>query len=31
MNFEHMATLINKFIPVIEGVANSAEKEIKYN
>ena len=31
MDFEHMATVVNKFIPVIEGIANAAEQEIKYN
>lgn len=31
MNYEHMASLINKFVPVIEGIANAATKEIKYN
>ncbi|PKA97348.1 peptidase M28-like protein [Flavobacteriaceae bacterium MAR_2009_75] len=31
MNFEHMASLINKSIPVIEGITNAATKEIKYN
>lgn len=31
MDFEHMAQLINTFIPIIEGVANGAEREIKYN
>ena len=31
MNFEHMASLINKSIPVIKGITNAATKEIKYN
>ncbi len=31
MNFDHMAILINKTISVLEGIANSATKEIKYN
>ena len=31
MDFGHMATLVNKFIPVIEGIANAPQKEIKYN
>ncbi|WP_209403986.1 M28 family peptidase [Pseudozobellia sp. WGM2] len=31
MNFEHMASLINKSIPVIMGITNAATKEIKYN
>ncbi|MEY8779352.1 M28 family peptidase [Allomuricauda sp. XS_ASV26] len=29
MDFEHMATLVNKTIPVIEGIANSSFQEIK--
>ncbi len=31
MDFDHMATLVNKFIPVIEGIANANQQEIKYN
>jgi hypothetical protein len=31
MDFGHMAILINRFIPVIEGMTNSPQKEIKYN
>ncbi|VAW17133.1 Aminopeptidase [hydrothermal vent metagenome] len=31
MDFEHMATLVNKFIPVVEGIANAPVKEIKYH
>ena len=31
MDFGHMATLVNKIIPVLEGVVNSPVKEIKYN
>ncbi len=31
MNFEHMALLVNKTIPVLEGILNSPAKEIKYN
>ncbi|WP_318312056.1 M28 family metallopeptidase [Flagellimonas crocea] len=31
MDFEHMATLVNKTIPVIEGVANAPASEIKLN
>jgi len=31
MDFEHMANLINKSISVMEGIANSPTKEIKYN
>ncbi|WP_276165567.1 M28 family metallopeptidase [Zobellia alginiliquefaciens] len=31
MDFGHMANLINKSIPVLEGIANSSTKEIKYN
>ena len=30
MNFAHMARVINKLIPVIEGIANADEQEIKY-
>tara|TARA_R110002049_G_scaffold199845_1_gene370313 strand:- start:3014 stop:4006 length:993 start_codon:yes stop_codon:yes gene_type:complete len=30
MDYEHMAKLINKFVPVIEGIANAATKEISY-
>ncbi|MEP0214174.1 MAG: M28 family peptidase [Cellulophaga sp.] len=31
MDFNHMASLINKFVPVIKGIVNSDTKEIKYN
>ena len=31
MNFDHMASLVNKFIPVVEGIVNSGIREIKYN
>lgn len=31
MDFKHMATLVNKFIPVIEGITNATGQEIKYN
>ncbi len=31
MDFEHMATIVNKSIPVVEGIVNAATKEIKYN
>tara|TARA_R110000796_G_scaffold67449_2_gene154614 strand:+ start:37853 stop:38851 length:999 start_codon:yes stop_codon:yes gene_type:complete len=31
MDFNHMAVLVNKVIPVIEGIANASEKEISYN
>jgi len=31
MDFEHMANLVNKFIPVIEDIANAPQQEIKYN
>lgn len=31
MDFEHMALLVNKTIPVIEGILNASSKEIKYN
>ena len=31
MDFDHMASLINKFVPVLENIANAKTKEIKYN
>lgn len=31
MDYAHMALVINKMIPVVEGIANAAGKEIKYN
>ncbi|MDT7828161.1 M20/M25/M40 family metallo-hydrolase [Pricia sp. S334] len=31
MDFGHMANVVNKSIPVIEGIANAPSKEIKYN
>lgn len=31
MDFEHMATIVNKSIPIVEGIVNAATKEIKYN
>lgn len=31
MDFDHMATLVNKTIPVIEDIANAAAQEIKLN
>ncbi|MGB5273417.1 MAG: M28 family peptidase [Flavobacteriaceae bacterium] len=31
MDFDHMAKVVNKIIPVIEGIANAPVKEIKYN
>lgn len=31
MDYGHMANIVNKSIPVIEGIANAASKEIKYN
>ncbi len=31
MDYDHMAKVVNKIIPVIEGIANSAIREIKYN
>ncbi len=31
MDYSHMANIVNKSIPVIEGIANAASKEIKYN
>ncbi len=31
MDFDHMATMVNKLIPVIEGIANAENQEIKLN
>ncbi|MGB7394637.1 MAG: M20/M25/M40 family metallo-hydrolase [Pricia sp.] len=31
MDYEHMANVVNKSVPVVEGIANAASKEIKYN
>ncbi|TFG75963.1 MAG: M28 family peptidase [Flavobacteriales bacterium] len=31
MDFGHMANLVNKVIPVIEGIVNAPTREIKYN
>jgi len=31
MDFEHMATMVNKMIPVLEGIANAESQEIKLN
>lgn len=31
MDFNHMASLINKFTPVLKSIANTETKEIKYN
>ncbi|MEO0525742.1 MAG: M28 family peptidase [Bacteroidota bacterium] len=31
MDFVHMATIINKSIPILEGIANAPTQEIKYN
>jgi Zn-dependent M28 family amino/carboxypeptidase len=31
MDYGHMANVINKSLPVIEGIANASSKEIKYN
>ncbi|APU10763.1 peptidase M28 [Cellulophaga lytica] len=31
MDFNHMASLINKFTPIIKSIANSDTKEIQYN
>ncbi|MGB5370453.1 MAG: M28 family peptidase [Flavobacteriaceae bacterium] len=31
MDYDHMAKVVNKIIPVIEGIANAAVREIKYN
>ncbi len=30
LNMQHMAELVNKMIPVIEGISNAKEKEISY-
>ncbi|MEC8832568.1 MAG: peptidase M28, partial [Bacteroidota bacterium] len=31
MDFDHMATLVNKSIPMIESISNATEREIKLN
>ena len=31
LDYMHMARVVNKMIPVIEGIANAQEKEIKYH
>lgn len=31
IDFGHMANIVNKSIPVLEGIANASSKEIKYN
>ncbi|MBM1104607.1 M20/M25/M40 family metallo-hydrolase [Aurantibacter crassamenti] len=31
MNFDHMAEVVNKTIPAVEGIVNAPIKEIKYN
>ena len=31
MDFEHMANVVNKMIPIVRGIANSTDREIKYN
>ena len=31
MDFGHMATMVNKMIPVVEGIANAENQEIKLN
>jgi hypothetical protein len=31
MDFDHMAVLVNKMLPVIEGISNASEQEIKVN
>ena len=31
IDFEHMAQIINSFIPVVEGLANSREREVTYH
>ena len=30
MDFEHMAAVVNKTIPVLEGIANASSQELKY-
>jgi len=31
LDFQHMANVINKSVPVVEGIANASSKEVKYN
>jgi hypothetical protein len=31
MDYDHMAKVVNKIIPVIQGIANAPTREIKYN
>ncbi|SNZ01525.1 M28 family metallopeptidase [Flagellimonas pacifica] len=31
MDFDHMATLVNKLLPVLEGIANAPTQEVKIN
>ena len=31
MDFEHMATLVNKLIPVVEGICNAPDQVVKMN
>src|SRR5690606_13488135 len=31
MDFDHMANLVNKTIPVLEKIINASSREIKYN
>nr|WP_299000164.1 M20/M25/M40 family metallo-hydrolase [uncultured Allomuricauda sp.] len=31
MDFEHMATLVNKLIPVVEGISNAPDQVVKMN
>ncbi len=31
MDFTHMAEVVNKMIPVLNGIVNASQKEIKYN
>lgn len=31
MDFEHMARVVNKMIPVVEGIANAATQEVRMN
>ena len=31
MDFEHMALVVNKMIPVVEGITNASTQELKMN
>ena len=31
MDYVHMANVVNKMIPIVEGIANAPTKEVKYN